>query len=53
MINGTFKASRELDLTEKEAKAVADKYLDFYSQFIKFIERRIELQWNVYGQRTI
>ena len=38
MINGTFKASRELDLTEKEAKAVAvaDKHLnirqyqDFY-----------------------
>ncbi|MEI4802557.1 FMN-dependent NADH-azoreductase [Bacillus sp. FJAT-51639] len=30
MINGTFKASRGLDLTEKEAKAVAvaDKYLD-------------------------
>ncbi|KOS68977.1 FMN-dependent NADH-azoreductase [Lysinibacillus contaminans] len=30
MINGTFKASRELDLTEEEAKAVAvaDKYLD-------------------------
>ncbi|WP_020062818.1 FMN-dependent NADH-azoreductase [Bacillus sp. 123MFChir2] len=30
MINGTFKASRGLDLTEREAKAVAvaDKYLD-------------------------
>ncbi|MDC2863617.1 FMN-dependent NADH-azoreductase [Bacillus sp. BP-3] len=30
MINGTFKASRGLELTEKEAKAVAvaDKYLD-------------------------
>ncbi|MGG7078499.1 FMN-dependent NADH-azoreductase [Clostridium sardiniense] len=30
MVNGTFKASRGLDLTEKEAKAVAvaDKYLD-------------------------
>ncbi|MDR4985876.1 FMN-dependent NADH-azoreductase [Bacillus cereus] len=30
MINGTFKASRGLDLTEEEAKAVAvaDKYLD-------------------------
>ncbi|MBS4189698.1 FMN-dependent NADH-azoreductase [Bacillus sp. FJAT-49705] len=30
MINGTFKAGRGLDLTEKEAKAVAvaDKYLD-------------------------
>ncbi|HWI46720.1 MAG TPA: FMN-dependent NADH-azoreductase [Rummeliibacillus sp.] len=30
MINGTFKASRGLDLTDKEAKAVAvaDKYLD-------------------------
>ncbi|PEA55013.1 FMN-dependent NADH-azoreductase [Bacillus pseudomycoides] len=30
MINGTFKTSRGLDLTEKEAKAVAvaDKYLD-------------------------
>ena len=30
MINGTFKASREFDLTEEEAKAVAvaDKYLD-------------------------
>ncbi|PEZ09271.1 FMN-dependent NADH-azoreductase [Bacillus sp. AFS018417] len=30
MINGTFKASRGLDLTEKEVKAVAvaDKYLD-------------------------
>ncbi|PEJ59911.1 MULTISPECIES: FMN-dependent NADH-azoreductase [unclassified Bacillus (in: firmicutes)] len=30
MINGTFKASRGLDLTEKEAEAVAisDKYLD-------------------------
>ncbi|SDP85735.1 FMN-dependent NADH-azoreductase [Clostridium gasigenes] len=39
MINGTFKASRELDLTEKEAKevAVADKYLNQFLEADKVI----------------
>ncbi|MBU3138173.1 FMN-dependent NADH-azoreductase [Clostridium gasigenes] len=39
MINGTFKASRELDLTEKEAKAVAvaDKYLNQFLEADKVV----------------
>ncbi|MGG2016391.1 FMN-dependent NADH-azoreductase [Bacillus sp. S10(2024)] len=39
MINGTFKASRGLELTEKEAKAVAvaDKYLDQFLEADKVV----------------
>ena len=39
MINGTFKASRGLDLTEKEAKAVAvaDKYLNQFLEADKVV----------------
>jgi len=39
MINGTFKASRELDLTENEAKAVAvaDKYLNQFLEADKVV----------------
>jgi len=39
MINGTFKASRGLDLTEEEAKAVAvaDKYLDQFLEADKVV----------------
>ena len=39
MVNGTFKASRGLDLTEKEAEAVAvaDKYLDQFLEADKVV----------------